>query len=71
MKFLIKLWKKRQLRKAQERYAYWKARQEAYAITFNCSPSFRTNSYNHNKYIEARVTEAKYLERVEILMMEQ
>lgn len=49
----------------------WKAKKEEYRIQISQSPSFACNPYNRNCAINAAGQEARYLERVEILIREE
>lgn len=58
---LLAAWRDRRLRKARERYAYWKGRREVLERNYgNTNDAFRTD-----KTATANAKEAKYLERVE------
>lgn len=67
---LIKAWKRRQLRLAREKYAYWKARREALeegrSVIIYQEQFVKTT----DQIAEAAGKEALYMERAEILIQE-
>lgn len=69
MKHLLKLWHQWRLRRAQEKYAVWKAKHAEYQRQLDSRDyAFSTNPYNRHLAIRAAGREALYLERVEQLM---
>lgn len=68
MKWIRKWWRARQLRVAQEKYAMWKAKHLEYERQLVQDMAFGHNPYNRNRAIHAAGEEAKYMERVEVLM---
>jgi hypothetical protein len=71
IKQLITGYKRWRLRRAMENHALWKARYaELERQLKEGDASYRCNSYNRNQAIRASGLEAKYAERVEILIRE-
>lgn len=71
MKGIINYFRRRGLRKAQERYAYWRGRREILEAHIRSDWYFGHNSHNRDRAIHAAGKEAMFMERVEILMREQ
>lgn len=71
MRTLLAWWRKRQLRLAQEKHAYWKAHAAALAKSVNENTGYGGNPWNRGCLHKACGLEAKYMERVECLMREQ
>lgn len=68
---ILKWWRARQLRRAQENYALWKARAEEGRRQLQTDLSYAANPYNRHSVIRAAGQEAKYLERVEYFVRNQ
>lgn len=66
MKKILSWWRRRQIRKAQEAYAQWKARKETLIAVINAGRD--PFSRKTDDVVEAAGEEAKYMERVEELM---
>lgn len=71
----VKWWKARQLQKAREDYAFWKAKRESLESHKHQLSEFEQmmgeNSYHREQKALAAANEAKYMERVEILIRQQ
>jgi len=71
----VKWLKARQLRKAREDYAYWKAKRESLegegSDKSAMTQIFGMDFFTRRDHMEAAANEAKFMERVETLMREQ
>jgi len=66
---LLRAYRRWRLRRAREKYAYWKGRREMLEHQLKDS-FFASNPHNRNCAIHAAGNEAKFMERVEIFMRE-
>lgn len=69
MKAIVKWWRIRRLRKAQEKYACWKARHES--LSYSCRHTGGVFWEEARQIAHAAAEEARYAERVEFFMTQQ